>query len=198
METLHALDIDVKISAKPNEIADAIPFAQDTVHDVYDGVYAARFWRVLLQIDRVAKHFRANFLGKASPVHFFWGSFDLALSRFSGRPAPPHPGGFPNMPLSAMREAYSHEEHSAGFWPGGNGAEATFYAYAYPEPPEYQNAAVKPAAAFWNGQMREFMLPYEAVRTSSDPDRAVLDFFESTYGAAADLGRWDRGALERR
>lgn len=197
MDELHALDIDVRINKKPNEVAVAIPFDQDTTHGSYDKVYAERFWRALLQANRLCKKFRSSFLGKASPVHFFWGSFDLAVTRFSGRGAPQHPGGIPNLPDWVTREAYSHEEHSVGFWPGGNGTEAMFYAYAYPEPAGFAEATVKPQAASWSTQFKEFVLPYDAVRTSADPDRAVLDFFESTYEAAADLGRWDRGALER-
>jgi len=197
MEALHDIDVTVRINGKPNEIADAIPFAQDTVHAAYDRDYAQRFWRALWQADRLCKVFRAPFLGKASPVHFFWGSFDLAVTRFSGRVAPPHPGGIPNLPDWVTREAYSHEEQSVGFWPGGNGAEAIFYAYAYPAPDKFAQAAVRPAAALWSEQLREFVLPYEAVRTSDDPDRDVLSFFQSTYDAAADLASWDRKALER-
>jgi Family of unknown function (DUF5996) len=197
MGELHALGIDVRINKKPNEIADAIPFDQDTTHASYDKDYVERFWRALLQADRLCKVFRARFLGKASPVHFFWGGFDLAVTRFSGRPAPRHPGGVPNMPDSVTREAYSHEEHSCGFWPGGPEVEALFYAYAYPEPPHFSQATVQPEVAMWNDQMREFVLPYEAVRTSRYPDRAVLDFFQSTYEAGADLADWDRAALER-
>jgi len=197
MAELDALGMPVHINMKPNEIADAIPFDRDTQHASYDKEYAARFWRVLVQADRLCKQFRASFLGKASPVHFFWGSFDLAETRFSGRLAPPHPGGIPNLPDWVTREAYSHEEQSVGFWPGMPGLDALFYAYAYPEPPGFSSATIKPADASWNPTLKEFVLPYEAVRTSKDPDRAVLDFFETTYGAAADLGKWDRAALER-
>jgi hypothetical protein len=195
MDTLASLDFHVRINAKPNEVVDAIPFAQDTTHKSYDRVAVEKFWRALMQIDRLCKVFRSRFLGKASPSHFFWGSFDLATTRFSGRPAPRHPGGFPNMPDAATREAYSHEEHSVGFWPGGNGMEAALYAYAYPEPPGYEVAKVEPAAAAWNSQMREFFLPYEAARTAGDPDAAVLAFFESTYIAAATLANWDPGLV---
>lgn len=191
MEALHSIDIDVRIHKKPNEIVDAIPFDKDTTHASYDRAYVERFWRALLQIDRLCKAFRARFLGKASPSHFFWGSFDLATTRFSGRGAPPHPGGFPNMPDWATREAYSHEEHSVGFWPGGFGNEALLYAYAYPEPAGFAEEPIKPAEASWNAALKEFVLPYEAVRTASDPDRAVLDFFESTYAAAARRANWD-------
>jgi hypothetical protein len=198
MSELDALGMPVRINMKPNEVADAIRFDQDTQHASYDKEYATRFWRVLEQADQLCKQFRASFLGKASPVHFFWGSFDLAETRFSGRIAPPHPGGIPNLPDSATREAYSHEEQSVGFWPGMPGLDALFYAYAYPEPAGFAEAKIKPSTASWNPNLKEFVLPYEAVRTSRDPNRAVLDFFESTYDAAANLGKWDRAALERR
>lgn len=198
MRTLAGIDIHVQIVKTPNEIANAVRFDRDTQHAAYDRVYAERVWRILLQADRLCKIFRSSFIGKASPVHFFWGSFDLAYTRFSGRAAPPHPGGFPNMPDSATREAYSHEEFSVGFWPGGYGMEALFYAYAYPQPAGFAHAAVAPQSASWNDALAEFVLPYEAVRTSADPDAAVLSFFETTYAAAADLGKWDREALERR
>ncbi len=197
MAELDALGLPVRINMKPNEVADPIPFDQDTQHASYDKEYAGRFWRVLVQADRLCKQFRGNFLGKASPVHFFWGSFDLAETRFSGRTAPPHPGGIPNLPDWVTREAYSREEHSVGFWPGMPGLDALFYAYAYPEPAGFAEAKIKPVAASWNPNLKEFVLPYEAVRTSKDPHRAVLDFFESTYEAAADLGKWDRPSLER-
>ncbi|HEX4012708.1 MAG TPA: DUF5996 family protein [Candidatus Cybelea sp.] len=196
MEELRAMNFPVRINTMPNEIADATPFQRDTVHGAYDGEYVERFFRALLQADRLCKVFRAGFVGKASPVHFFWGSFDLAETRFSGRRAPQHPGGFPNLPDWATREAYSHEEQSVGFWPGGNGLEASFYAYAYPEPNGFAEANV-PSPGVWNGTMREFLLPYESVRTSKDPDRTVLDFFNAAYDAAANLGHWDRAALER-
>jgi hypothetical protein len=196
MSRLHSLDFDVAINRMPNEIVDAVPFDRDTVHASYDVAYVERFFRALLQADRLFKEFRAQFLGKASPVHFFWGSFDLAETRFSGRRAPPHPGGFPNMPDSATREAYSHEEHSVGFWPGGPGAEAAFYSYAYPEPPGFAQAPVPPPG-FWYGGLREFLLPYESVRSATDPDRMVLDFCNATYDAAATLAKWDRASLER-
>jgi hypothetical protein len=197
MDELHALDFDVRINKKPNEVADATPFDEDTTHASYDAQAVDRFWRALLEADRLCKLFRSRFVGKASPVHFFWGSFDLAVTRFSGRRAPPHPGGIPNLPDWVTREAYSHEEHSVGFWPGGPGIEAAFYAYAYPEPPGFASARLAPETASWNDGLREFLLPYEAARTSNDPDRAVLDFFQSTYDAAADLAKWDRAALER-
>jgi hypothetical protein len=196
MKRLHGLGFDVQINRKPNEVADAVPFDRDTVHASYDAAYVERFFRALLQADRLCKQFRAPFLGKASPVHFFWGSFDLAVTRFSGRVAPQHPGGIPNMPDWVTREAYSREEQSVGFWPGGPGIEASFYAYAYPEPPGFAEAKVAPPG-YWSVQLREFLLPYESVRTSPDPDRTVLDFFNSTYEAAANLANWDRAALER-
>jgi len=196
MGRLHGLGFDVHINKRPNEIAAAVPFDEDTVHASYDKAYVERFFRALLQADRLCKEFRAPFLGKASPVHFFWGSFDLAVTRFSGRLAPPHPGGVPNMPDWVTREAYSREEQSVGFWPGGPGIEASFYAYAYPEPAGYAQADLAPPG-FWTDQLREFLLPYESVRTSSDPDRTVLDFFNSTYEAAANLAKWDRASLER-
>jgi hypothetical protein len=197
MEALRSINIDVKINKQPNEIADAVHFDKDTVHASYDRVYAERFWRALLQIDRLCKVFRAQFLGKASPSHFFWGSFDLATSRFSGRSAPPHPGGIPNLPDAVTREAYSHEEHSVGFWPGGFGMEALLYAYAYPEPAGFAEEPVKPAAASWSTQLKEFVLPYEAVRTAKDPDRAVLAFFESTYAATARRANWDASLVRQ-
>lgn len=198
MRVLDELDLSVPIDKKPNEIADAIPFDRDTVHASYDSEFAERFWRVLLQADRLFKEFRSGFVGKSSPVQFFWGSFDLAVSRFSGRPAPPHPGGFPNFPDAAVREAYSHEEFSAGFWPGGNGVDAAFYAYAYPEPQGYAQSRIHPGTAGWNQQLKEFLLPYEAARACADPGAAVREFLNSTYEAAADLANWDRAALERR
>lgn len=198
MRELHAMRFDVRIYEKPNEVAGAIPFPQDTAHASYDAAYVERFRYALLAADRLCKVFRSGFTGKASPVHFFWGSFDLAFTRFSGRAAPPHPGGFPNMPDWATREAYSREEHSVGFWPGGPSAEAIFYAYAYPEPSGFAQASVAPAQASWNATLREFVLPYDTVRASANPDRAVLDFFESTYDAAATLGTWDRALLELR
>lgn len=196
--TLRSLGIDVRIMPKPVEVETAIPFADDRQHAAYDADAANRCWRILVQTDRVLKRFRGRFVGKASPVHFFWGSFDLAATRFSGRPAPRHAGGAPNCPNYVMVEAYSHECASCGFWPGGGAlAEPAFYAYAYPEPAGYADHPVRPKEANYNRDMREFILPYEAVRTSAAPDDALLDFVESTYSAAADLGRWDRAALER-
>lgn len=191
MDVLATLDLPVKICCKPNELADATRLDQDRTHASYDAGYAHRFWRVLVQTDRVLKTFRARFKGKCSPVHFFWGSFDMAVTRFSGRPAPPHPGGVPNLPDEVVREAYSHEVSSAGFWPGGNGAQAAFYSYAYPEPPGYNDYAVAPEGAVYSPTLREFLLPYEVVRQADDPDAALLAFLQSTYDAAATLGRWD-------
>jgi hypothetical protein len=183
----------------PVEIPDAIPFDRDRIHAAYDPIYAQRFWRILLQCERVFTRFRARFLGKASPVHFFWGSFDLAVTRFSGRRAPDHPGTAPHLGNWVMREAYSHEVSSAGFWPGGGlVSEPCFYSYAYPSPAGFAAAPVRPAAAFWHEELGEFLLPYEAVRQAPDPDAALTAFLDGTYAAAADLGRWDRAALERK
>jgi Family of unknown function (DUF5996) len=196
MRALGELAIRVEIDDLPSEIPGAIRFSQDRTHGAYDADYAQRFWRALLQADRVFKLFRTGFLGKASPVHFFWGSFDLAVTRFSGRAAPPHPGGVPGMSDAVVREAYSHEESSAGFWPGGGGIEyAAFYSYAYPEPPGFRAASVEPKAAAFNEALGEFILPYDAVRAASDPDRALLAFLNGTYEAAARNANWDR-ALE--
>ena len=198
MEALHELGIDPHISAVPNEVPDPIPFAEDETHRAYDPEYANRFWRVLVQADRVFKEFRSRFIGKCSPIHFFWGSFDLAVTRFSGRPAPPHPGGVPHLPDTITREAYSHEVSSCGFWPGGEPMpEPVFYSYAYPEPKGFAGVKVKPAAAYYTDKLREFILPYEAVRTSNSPDEMLLQFMQSTYEAAASLAEWDRSALER-
>ncbi len=197
MSTLAELALETKISAAPNEVEEATPFSQDTKHASYDRDAANRFWRVLLQSDRVFKQFRAPFLGKCSPVHFFWGSFDLAVTRFSGRTAPMHPGGVLHLPNAVAREAYSHEVSSAGFWPGSEASpEACFYSYAYPAPDGFSEVQIKPPAAFWHAAMREWMLPYEAVRMAESPDEALMQFLESTYAAAADLAKWDRAALE--
>ena len=196
---LGALGIDARIRPRPAEIADAIPFDQDRTHASYDGDAAQRCWRALVQADRVLRAFRGRFLGKCSPVHFWWGAFDLSCTRFSGRPAPPHPGGIPNLPDWITREAYSHECISAGWWPGGGALdEAAFYAYAYPEPAGLPQAAVRPAAAYYHPVLREFILPYDAVRAADDPDAVLGEFLQSTYEAAAELAGWDRGALERR
>lgn len=197
MDALRKVGIDVQINLRPNEVADPIPFPDDDRHQTYDGAAAVRFWQATVQADRVFKLFRTRFTGKCSPVHFFWGSFDLAVARFSGRTAPPHPGGVPNLPDTVAREAYSHEVSSAGFWPGGGEIDyPAFYSYAYPAPPGYKHVTVKPKAAFFHDAMGEFILPYDAVRTSSDPDAVLLDFLQSTYETAADKGAWDRRALE--
>src|SRR5215831_11133848 len=193
---LDDLQLPVKIDLVPNEIPDPIPFDKDDKHRAYDPEYANRFWRALAQADRVFKQFRSRFCGKCSPVHFFWGSFDLAVTRFSGRQAPPHPGGVPHLPDAVTREAYSQEVSSLGFWPGADMMpQAIFYSYAYPEPKGFGEAKVKPAAAAYNSQLKEFVLPYDAVRTAKTPDEALLDFAQSTYDAASTLGKWDREAL---
>jgi len=197
MQGLRDVDVSVSIRKKPNEVPEAIAFDRDYTHSSYDKEYAHRFWRALVQADRLATIFRSRFIGKVSPVHFFWGGPDLAVTRFSGRKAPPHPGGFPNLPDSVTREGYSHEVSSAGWWPGGFGMDASFYSYAYPEPEGFGRAHLEPSAASYNEQLHEFVLPYEAVRTSDDPDAMVLAFFQTTYEAAANLGKWDRVALER-
>ena len=199
MAVLNELDLPVRISGKPNEVDPAIPFREDREHASYDPDHANRCWRILAQTERVMKTFRSPFIGKCSPTHFFWGAFDLALTRFSGRLAPQHPGGIPNFPDWVAREAYSHEVSSCGFWPGsGPVAMPAYYAYTYPEPPGFRDAPVLPAQAFYSRDLGEFILPYDAVRTADDPDRALLSFFQSTYDAAADLARWDRAALERK
>jgi hypothetical protein len=199
MKALADLDLPVKIDALPNEVPNPIPFNRDEQHRSYDPEYANRFWRVLLQADRVFKDFRSDFCGKCSPVHFFWGSFDLAVTRFSGRAAPPHPGGIPHLPDAVTREAYSQEVSSLGFWPGGDASpRPVFYSYAYPEPPGFGQAKVRPGAASYDSKLREFVLPYDAVRTAGSPDEALLDFARSTYDATSTLATWDRAALEER
>jgi len=199
MTALDELKLPVKIDLLPNEIADPIPFDRDEQHRWYDPEFANRFWRVLVQADRVLKDFRSRFCGKCSPVHFFWGSFDLAVTRFSGRTAPPHPGGVPHLPDAITREAYSQEVSSLGFWSGNDAMpQAIFYSYAYPEPKGFSEAKVKPDAASYNSQLHEFVLPYAAVRTSKSPDDTILDFAQSTYDAASTLGKWDRTALEEK
>jgi hypothetical protein len=198
MDLLHRSGVDVAINELPNEVPNPIRFSQDRIHASYDAGAAHRFWRVLVQADRVFKLFRSAYVGKASPVHFVWGSFDLAVTRFSGRRAPPHPGGVPGLPDSVAREAYSHEVSSAGFWPGNDAfPQAAFYSYAYPEPAGFRDRAVSAGAAF-DPKLGEFILPYEAVRASVEPDRLLLDFLSTTYAAAADAGDWDRAALECR
>jgi hypothetical protein len=197
MAALRALGVDVRINEMPNEIADAVRFSEDTVHASYDADAVGRFHRVLLSCNDVFAHFRTGFLGKMSPVHFFWGSFDLAVTRFSGRTAPPHPGGVPNLPDTVAREAYSHEVSSAGFWPGGGAIDyPAFYSYAYPAPQDFAEAKVQPGEAFFSKDLGEFVLPYDAVRSAREPARALMDFLQTTYDAAADLGQWDRAALE--
>ena len=198
-DEMAKLDLHVNINQKPNEIPDSIPFDQDETHKAYDQVYANRFWRVLVQADRVFKEFRARFVGKCSAVHYFWGAPDLAVTRFSGRPAPEHPGGVPHLPDRVAREAYSHEVSSCGFWPGGGPiAYPVFYSYAYPEPSGFTSAPVKPNAAFYSKDLREFILPYDVVHAAESPDETLLDFLQTTYEAAANLANWDRNFLERR
>jgi len=198
MRRLKNLEIDVHIWTMPSEIENAVPFDQDRIHAHYDPVYAQRFWRALLQADRVMKAFRSRFIGKVSPVHFFWGSFDLAVTRFSGRAAPPLTAPAPNVAAWVMREAYSHEVSSCGFWPGNGGyGRAAFYVYAYPEPPGYGDARLHTDEAFYDRDLGQFILPYDAVRKARDPDALLLGFLQETYEAAADRAGWDRRALER-
>jgi hypothetical protein len=198
MQRLAALGLETHIWTMPVEIENPEPFETDTQHAAYDPDAAQRFWRILVQSDRLMNAFRARFIGKASPVHFFWGSFDLAVTRFSGRAAPPHPGA-PNIADRITREAYSHEVSSAGFWPGGGPlAYPAFYSYAYPAPPGFADWKIRPDAAFYAKDLGEFLLPYDAVREATDPDAMLLDFLQSSYEAAADLGKWDRKALERK
>jgi hypothetical protein len=197
MTMLRGLDIEVRIHAWPNEIAEGVPFPEDTVARVYLPERAHAFWRALLPVDRVLKQFRTGFLGKCSPVHFFWGSFDLAVTRFSGRPAPLHPGGIPALPDAVTREAYSHEVSSAGFWPGDpRYPQAAFYSYAYPAPEGFGQAQVRPKAAQFAASLGEWVLPYDALRTADDPERSLLEFLQDTYVAAAQGAHWDRAALE--
>jgi hypothetical protein len=194
---MKKLGLEVKINPKPNEVADATRFDQDEAHAAYDPYYAGRFWRVLLQSDRIFKIFRARFIGKCSPVHFFWGAPDLAVTRFSGRLAPAHPGGVPNLPDRVAREAYSHEVSSCGFWPGGGPvAYPAYYSYAYPEPEGFAKVPIKPATAYYNTDLREFILPYDEVRQANSPEDTLLDFLQTTYEAAAKLAHWDRASLE--
>jgi hypothetical protein len=195
---LHSLGIEVRIWTMPQEIADPIPFERDAVHATYDPEYAQRHWRVLVQADRVLNVFRSRFLGKCSPVHFFWGGFDLAVTRFSGRRAPLHPAGMPQLADWVVREAYSHEVSSCGFWPGAEGLpEPIFYAYAYPEPDGFKDYPVAVAGSYYHPDLHEFILPYRVLRTADDPDAVLLAFLQRTYEAAADRGAWDRAALER-
>ena len=196
MESLRSLGLSVSIWTTPVEMDDRVPFEQDETHAAYDPEYAQRCWRILLQAYRVLMDFRGRFIGKASPVHFFWGSFDLAATRFSGRPAPVHPGA-PNLARFVARDAYSHEVSSCGFWPGAGLGMPAFYAYAYPEPQGFKDYPVEPEGAYYHPQLREFLLPYEVVRTATSPDAALMAFAQSTYEAAAIRGQWDRSALER-
>jgi len=198
MGRLRGLRLETNIWTMPVEIPDAVPFDQDHEHASYDAVYAQRFWRSLVQADRLCTLFRSRFLGKVSPVHFFWGSFDLAVTRFSGRPAPPLNSDSPHLGRWVMQEAYSHEVSSCGFWPGNGGfGKAAFYSYAYPEPSEFGAAPIRPDGAYYDKDLGQFILPYDAVRRAPSPDDAVMDFLQSSYDAAADLGHWDRTALER-
>jgi hypothetical protein len=198
MGRMRRLGIDMHIWTMPCEIANAVPFEEDRAHAQYDPVYAQRFWRALLEASRVMNVFRARFIGKVSPVHFFWGSFDLAVTRFSGRPAPVRTGAAPNMANWVVREAYSHEVSSCGFWPGNGGyGRAAFFVYAYPEPQGYGDIPLRTPEAFYDRALGEFILPYDAVRRADDPDGRLLGFLQETYAAAADLGHWDRQALER-
>ena len=200
MSVLRSLGIDVRVRPVPSEMSDTMPFIDDQVHASYDGESVHRCWQILVHADRALKEFRGGFLGKSSPSHFWWGGFDISCTRFSGRRAPPHPGGIPNLADYVTREAYSHECISAGWWPGTVGspvAEPAFYAYAYPEPAGCDVALIKPGTAYYHPMMHEWILPYESVRTSATPERDLRDFLQSTYEAAADLGKWDRTALER-
>jgi hypothetical protein len=200
LDLLRTLRIDVRIHPRPNEVPDAVPFPEDRAHASYDAAAAHDFWRALTQVDRVMKRFRNRFLGKQSPVHFWWGSFDLAGTRFSGKTAPPHPGGIPNLPDYVTRESYSHECMSAGWWPGTPGssiAEAAIYAYGYPEPAGFSEAAIHPTGAAYDPTFRLWSLPYEMVRRAPDPEALLLEFLQSAYENVARLGGWDRTALER-
>lgn len=197
MAALAELGIDVTIDDMPNELPDPVRFSQDSQHASYDPDAAGRFFQILVNTDRVFKQFRTGFLGKASPVHFFWGSFDLAVTRFSGRRAPRHPGGVPHLSDDIATEAYSHEVSSAGFWPGSGAIDyPAFYCYAYPEPEGFRTAKVRPDAAFFSEALGEFVLPYDAVRTAANPDQTLLEFLQSSYEAAANAAKWDHDALE--
>jgi hypothetical protein len=197
MADLAALGIPTDIDEMPNELPDPVRFSQDKQHASYDPEAVRRFLQILVNVDSVFKQFRTGFLGKASPVHFFWGSFDLAVTRFSGRRAPRHPGGVPHLSDDVACEAYSHEVSSAGFWPGSGAIDyPAFYSYAYPEPAGFRGTRVRPGAAFFSETLGEFILPYDAVRTAVAPDQALLEFLQSTYEAAANAAKWDRDALE--
>jgi Family of unknown function (DUF5996) len=199
MTALDDLGLPVKVREFPCEIAAAIDFSRDIGHASYDRRYVQRFWRILLQVDRIFKTFRTGFIGKSSPVHFFWGSFDLAVTRFSGRAAPPFSGHSPGLADAVMREAYSHEVSSAGFWPGGGGIDyPAFYSYAYPAAEGYRKQSIRPSSAFFDTKLGEYVLPYDAVRTAPNPGAALIDFLQTTYEAAALTAAWDRGLLECR
>lgn len=197
MSSMKDLGFPVEIFTTPSEVADGIPFEKDVKHHHYDREYATRFWQALVQMDRVFKEFRTRFIGKCSPVHFFWGSFDMAVTRFSGRKAPPHPGGVPHFPDWAAREAYSHEVSSAGFWPGGGVDGASFYSYCYPSAETFSSQKIKPASAYYSEKLGEFILPYDEVRRAESPDDLLLEFLQSTYEAAANSAAWDRSGLEK-
>lgn len=198
IQALRRLEIDIKIRTMPCEIEGAVPFDSDSVHAQYAAAYAQKFWLALVQANRVMNEFRARFVGKASPVHFFWGSFDLAVTRFSGRTAPRLTSGAAHLGAWVMQEAYSHEVSSCGFWPGNGGfGQPAFFSYAYPEPPGFAAAPVRPAGTYYDQGLGQFILPYDAVRLAPSPDADLLDYLDSTYAAAADLGHWDRAALER-
>ena len=199
LSKLRKLRMEIEIHPTPNEMEVAIPFPEDEQHATYDPVFANRFWRILLNADRVFKEFRSRFIGKCSPVHFFWGSFDLAVTRFSGRKAPEHPGQVPHLPDWVAKEAYSHEVSSCGFWPGSVQVPyPAFYAYAYPEPEGFKERKILPDEAFYHPELREFLLPYDVVRTSNTPETTLLNFMQTSYEAGADLGKWDRPSLEWR
>ena len=197
MAALSDLQLPVKIDPLPNEITDPIPFDRDETHRAYDPAAANRFWRVLLQSDRVLTQFRSRFCGKCSPAHFFWGSFDLAVTRFSGRPAPVHPGGIPHLPDVVTREAYAQEVSSVGFWPGEGYEDAAFYSYTAPEPPGFRDAGGMPDGAFYDTKVGEYIVMYDHVRSAPSPSAALLAFCRATYEAGADRAGWDRAALER-
>jgi hypothetical protein len=194
---INALGGTPEFDGRPNEVADPVPFIDDRAERPYDRDAVMRFFQALVEIDRVLKQFRTSYLGKVSPVHLFWGSFDMAVTRFSGRRAPLHPGGIPALPDAVTREAYSHEVSSAGFWPGGGAIDVpAFYSYAYPAPDGFLEARIEPEAAYYSAELGEFLLPYDAVRQAEDPEAMLLAFLGSTYAAAAELGHWDRSELE--
>lgn len=197
MHTLDEMGLDIDIHPRPNELPDNTPFYENVHHGSYDADAVTNFWRAMVRITCVFQAFRGRFVGKSSPVHLFWGAFDLAVTRFSGRPAPPHPGGVPNMPLDVMQEAYSQEVSSAGFWPGSaDFPTPIFYAYCYPTPEAFSRQSVLPKEAFWSNDLGEFMLPYDVVQQADNPEAVLMDFLQSTYEAAADTGNWSRGELD--